>query len=239
MIIANSCWWKSPAIFIPCLIVNSLPVQHIPDNVIPSAPTSLAKSCISGNSDAKTIISDNVGSCPWRIMLTLFPSNTFKLASVWTGFGVPNNMSDNIVPIIDPAQPSAIEHLNAICTKASISAQHPIWVECITVAISLSIALGSIPYSFHISCLTFGALANNLDTPCGLPNSIKQTWDTSCANSYISLSSGSIPMNSANSFNFSGSFIWYAPPGVVNPNVWVISLAWSEWAAVQPAHILA
>ena len=208
VIIANSCWWKSPAIFTPCLIVNSLPVQHIPDRVIPSAPTSLANSCISGNSAAATIISDNVGSCPCSTIFTLFPANTFKLASVWTGFGVPNSISDIIVPIIDPAHPSAIEHLIAIIIRDSKSAQHPIWVECITVATSLSIALGSIPKLCHISCLTFGALFNNFDTPNGLPNSIKHTSATSWANSYISLPSGSTSINLANSTSFSGSLTW-------------------------------
>ena len=148
-------------------------------------------------------------------------------------------MSDNIVPIIDPAQPSAIEHLNAICTKASISAQHPIWVECITVAISLSIALGSYPYFSHISCLFWGAFVKNLNTPNGLPNSIKPSYATSCAISYMSLSSVSIPHKLANAINCFGSFFVYPPSFDVNANVWVISLAWSEWAAVPPAHILA
>ena len=88
-----------------------------------------------------------------------------------------------------------------------MSPVHPIWVECIIVAISLSIALGSIPSLFHNSCLCFGALFNNLATPCGLPNSIKATSATSCAMSYISLPSVSTSHSFAKAINLTSSLI--------------------------------
>ena len=116
-------------------------------------------------------------------MLTLFSSNTAKFASVLLGTGVPNKISLRRVPIIEPPQPSAIEVLRLMCIKLSISPVHPIWVECIIVAISLSIALGSIAYSFHIFCLGSGAFFINLNVPKGFPNSINAISATSCATS--------------------------------------------------------
>ena len=59
-------------------------------------------------------------------MFTMSSSNTPRLHSVSTGVGVPNKISDNSVPSIEPPQPSDKAVLNPILTRDSASAVHPI-----------------------------------------------------------------------------------------------------------------
>ena len=101
-----SCCKKLPAIGIPRRIATSFEVQQTPATLIPFAPTSFASASISGSSAYSQIISERLGSCPCTIILTSSSFITPRFASVSTGFGVPNIISENSVPAIEPPHPS-------------------------------------------------------------------------------------------------------------------------------------
>ena len=82
----------------PRRIATSLEVQQTPATLMPFAPISFAYAIISGSSAYSQIISDSDGSCPCTMMFTSSSFITPRFASVSTGFGVPNRISENSVP---------------------------------------------------------------------------------------------------------------------------------------------
>ena len=121
-----SCCKKLPAIGIPRRIATSLEVQHTPEIVIPFAPISFAYATISGLSATSQIISERLGSCPCTTMFTFSSTITPRFASVSIGFGVPNKISENSVPIMEPPHPSESPARIDCFTSASGLEEHPI-----------------------------------------------------------------------------------------------------------------
>ena len=138
-------------------MATSLPVQQTPAMLMPLAPTDLASAIISGSCEYMTIISDREGSWPWTMMLTMSFSMTPMLAVVSTGFGVPNRMSENSVPIMEPPQPSDRPARRDCLMRASGSEEQPICVMCSDCETSRSIARGSMPASCHSFWVCSGA----------------------------------------------------------------------------------
>ncbi len=102
----SSCMRWLPAIGTPRRIISSLPVQHRPTRLMPSAPLLFASAISSGSEEASTITSDSSGLCPCSAMFTWEALSVPRLTSDMTGCGVPNRTSDSSVAIIEPPQPS-------------------------------------------------------------------------------------------------------------------------------------
>ncbi len=90
-------------------------------------------------------------------MLTMSFSMTPMLAVVSTGFGVPNRMSENSVPIMEPPQPSDRPARRDCLISASGSEEQPMCVMCIDCETSRSIARGSMPALCQSSWVCSGA----------------------------------------------------------------------------------
>ena len=168
---AISCCRKLPAMGMPWRISISLPVQHMPTTLMPLAPCFSDRAIISGSCVAATIISDNVGSCPCRTILTWSSLSTPRFDCERCGVGVPKRTSDSSVATIDPPHPSEIDALSPWRIRFTGSLSTPIWVRCMISTISRSMPRGSMPISFHKATRFSGARRVNCMGPSCLPNS--------------------------------------------------------------------
>ncbi len=90
----------------PLRMVSSLPVQHRPTRLMPSAPLERASFTSSSSSAAWTITSESNGLWPCSAMFTLSLRSVPRFTVLITGWGVPNITSDSSVATMEPPQPS-------------------------------------------------------------------------------------------------------------------------------------
>ena len=139
--------------------------------------------------------------------LTSSSLNIPKLASAFTGIGVPKSISVISVEIILPPHPFERAVLRPCVNRESASASIPIVVRSKHSAISLSMPLGTMPHFFHLSWVFWGALFIKLTAPLWRPKSSINFRATSFATSFTGLPSNSILRYPATLYSFFTSFI--------------------------------